>query len=648
LFFTGAYMKKSVKGNILLFCAAVFALPFSLCAGGTKDTNTSSGTAAQPPQGGQPPDMNGTINGSMMGGGPGTPAGFEEKTAILTAVLETDGKNQANLEISGKTLQGIGPDQNVLLALNKGNLSVSKVILYKTGDSSDPDQSNFSGLNAVVVSESGSTVTLQDVTINSDAEGSNAIFSTGDGSVIQAKQITIHTKGNSSRGLDATYNGTITADTVDITTEGAHCAALATDRGEGTITVNGGTVRTSGEGSPVVYSTGIISASNLVGTADGSEIAVIEGKNAITLDTCHLSGYGDHGIMLYQSMSGDAGKGTSVLTVRNSDLHSYAKGPFFYVTNTRAKVYISNTKLTWPAEILIQASGNDGSRGWGKTGENGGTLEFTAEKQQLAGDVSCDETSSVQLLFRQDVSYTGAIDREKTGKVSINLDAQSVWTVTADSYIDVLQDADTTLANIHANGHTIYYDKNDTGNSWLKGKTLTLADGKLVPYAPKRRTAVSSNQKTGPQQNMGAPGTGPGQGGPMGGNGNPPQNGQLAFNGNPPPGGMNGQPPAPPSANGQAGQQPQMQKKTSCIPADAVHVSGELSVSGEGREAGIYLLASDGKRYTIQLSDPHVRLLSPQSIAGGLLDCTGVIKHATASAADDILMVYSYRITVLK
>lgn len=47
--------------------------------------------------------------------------------------------------------------------------------------------------------------------------------------------MTINTTKNSSRGLDATYNGTIIAKDVNITTNGTHCAALANDRGEGTV-----------------------------------------------------------------------------------------------------------------------------------------------------------------------------------------------------------------------------------------------------------------------------------------------------------------------------------------------------------------------------------------------------------------------------
>ena len=50
--------------------------------------------------------------------------------------------------------------------------------------------------------------------------------------------------------LDATYKGTVNGKNLTITTEGAHSATLATDRGEGTITAEAAKLTTSGAGSP--------------------------------------------------------------------------------------------------------------------------------------------------------------------------------------------------------------------------------------------------------------------------------------------------------------------------------------------------------------------------------------------------------------
>ena len=83
-----------------------------------------------------------------------------------------------------------------------------------------------------------STINIDGASITTNSEGSNSIFATGDNSVINVSNVTIHNKSNSSRGLDATYNGTVNGKNVTITTEGAHSATLATDRGEGSINVD--------------------------------------------------------------------------------------------------------------------------------------------------------------------------------------------------------------------------------------------------------------------------------------------------------------------------------------------------------------------------------------------------------------------------
>ena len=384
--------------------------------------------------------------------------------------------------VADQNLTSTEIDKSVILIKDNASAKLLKSIINKaSGNSSNGGQSNFYGLNAAVVAQDGSTLTLQDVTVTSNADGANAVFSTGEGTLITIKNITIRTSDNSSRGLDATYGGKIVADKVDIETNGAHCAAFATDRGEGTVIANGGKASTKGEGSPIIYSTGDICVKNLEGSSTGSEIAVIEGKNSILIEKSNLSGGakkdGSAAVMLYQSMSGDANLGTSSFTANDSILRSNANGPFFYVTNTNAKVYLTGTKLEGSYSELIHASGNNSERGWGKKGANGGTLEFNATKQLLTGDVYCDAISSVKLNLTNGSKLKGAINNKNEGTVDLTLDKKSVLALTADSYVNVFIDKDTKLKNIKSNGYTLYYNKKASENSWLKGAIITLSDG---------------------------------------------------------------------------------------------------------------------------------------------------------------------------
>ena len=354
---------------------------------------------------------------------------------------------------------------------------MQKVRLSKTGDTTSDDGSNFNGQNAVLL-VSNSTAAVTDASISSAAEGANAVFATGEKADVTVKNLTINTKGNSSRGLDATYGGTIHGENVNITTAGAHSASLATDRGEGNVYATGSTLSTSGEGSPVIYSTGNIVVTKSSGIAKGSEIACVEGKNSIFVEDSTLAGFKRHGVMLYQSFSGDAGTGTASFTAKNSTLHNYSDGAMFYVTNTKAVASLTNTVIESPNnKNLIEVT----SDRWGTEGSNGGDFEFTAAKQSLKGDVVANNISTVSVSLTNGSNWSGAMNPKHTAKVAaLSLDASSVWNVTGDSYVSALTDEDSTLGNIRSNGHTIYYDKSNKANAWLKGQTVKLTDGGKV------------------------------------------------------------------------------------------------------------------------------------------------------------------------
>lgn len=376
-----------------------------------------------------------------------------------------------------KTIGATEGDENTVLLKKGADLTLKNGILNKSGDTTSGDGSNFNGQNAVFLVAGNSMATIKNSEIYSNSEGSNAIFATGDQTKVMVQNVKIHTKGNSSRGLDATYNGTIIADDVYITTEGAHCAPLATDRGEGTVTVTNSTLSSDGEGSPCIYSTGNITVNNSVGNAAGSECAVIEGKNSITLNNTSLTGNVKNGVMLYQSFSGDANTGIARFNAKDSTLTSNATGAMFYVTNTQAEVTIENTDLNFPSGVLINVT----SDRWGKEDANGGDLTFTGIRQKLVGNILANSISRITVNLTKKTSLCGAINKDKTAKMAtLNMDINSSWDVTDDSYVTILTDADQTLSNINTNGHSIYYNANKAENNWLGGKTHHFADGGII------------------------------------------------------------------------------------------------------------------------------------------------------------------------
>ncbi|WP_411343725.1 stalk domain-containing protein [Paenibacillus sp. WLX1005] len=381
---------------------------------------------------------------------------------------------------SDQTIAATEADQSAVKVSDSGTLTLTDSTITKTGDTSSEDNSNFYGLNAAVLSESGSTVTVKNTSITTDADGSNATFSTGEGSVLNISDSTIQTSQDSSRGLDATMTGTVNATNVKITTAGEHAAAIATDRGEGTVNVTGGTMNTSGEGSPGIYSTGKITVSGATIKATGSEAVVIEGRNSATVKNTSLTGAGTRGVMIYQSYSGDAEDGTGTFTMTGGSLNATA-GPIFYSTNTDAVINLTNADVTGASGTLLQAQADK----WGTTGSNGAIVTLNANNQELSGNVIGDSLSTITLKLATGSTWSGALNSDqKLKSATLKLDATSSWNVTANSYVTALTDSDTTLANINDNGHTIYYDADNSANSWLNGKTVTLQDGgKLTPIS---------------------------------------------------------------------------------------------------------------------------------------------------------------------
>lgn len=359
-------------------------------------------------------------------------------------------------------------DESVIKVSNGGNLTLENATITKSGDSTNTENSEFYGVNAAVLTTAGSTTQVKNATIETSAKGANAVFATGENAKVYISDSTITSTGSSSaRGLDSTYGGYIEADNVTISTEGGSCASLATDRGEGTVIARNSKLSTKGSGSPVIYSTGDITIENSEGAASGSQMVVVEGKNTATVKNSSLlcSGKGnrnsvdDSGVMIYQSMSGDASEGTGTFVAEDSVLeidstsNNYKTSPMFFVTNTDAKVNLKNVTLKYGSGTLLKIAGTDE---WGKSGSNGGNVTFNAENQSLEGNIIIDKLSSLELNLKNS-TFKGAINSDNTASsAKLVLDNSSKVTLTGDTYLTSLEDADSSYSNIDLNGYKLY------------------------------------------------------------------------------------------------------------------------------------------------------------------------------------------------
>jgi len=367
-------------------------------------------------------------------------------------------------------------DTSAIYVINKGNLVLRNPDIKTSGDTSSNDASSFYGLNAAVLATSGSTVQITGGSVTTTGTGANGVFSTGKGTTINLTDVSINCTGDGGHGVDATLEGVLNLKDVDMVTSGSHGAAIATDRGSGTINVIGGKAVTYGVDSPGIYSTGVITVKDAIVSGIGAEGAVIEGKNTIALTntTLNCGTQKTGGIMIYQSFSGDAEEGTGNFIMNGGSI-SAEVGPVFYVTNTEAEIKLYAVNITSASGVLIKAEATDR---WGQSGSNGGIVAVTASEQKLSGDIVIDNISTVEAALQNSTTLTGSINAGNSRKsASLAIDASSTWNVTADSYLTGFSDGDSTLKNIQGNGHTVYYDRSLTSNSWLGAKTYSLNNG---------------------------------------------------------------------------------------------------------------------------------------------------------------------------
>lgn len=401
---------------VLIVVAVVLNLPKGdNCGSGTNGSGTNCATGGDDASDSNADSSDGTAAGSgeqvtsvaLSSGSVTTTIGG--KSITYNGAYVVDG---ISATVSAGTFASANDDEVVFLVINGGSLKVEgDVLIEKTGSANFAgrgDDYSFYGMNsAVVVVGEGSSAVINGVTINSSVSGANAVVATNGGEVV-ISDATITTTKDSSRGLHATYGGTINADEVEISTQGGSSAALATDRGAGTVVATNMTLSTAGAGSPLIYSTGEITVSNSKGVATGAQIAVVEGKNSITLQGCEFSANGvgnrngvdNAAVMIYQSMSGDASVGTGSFTATDCALTVlvssgvYTAVPFFFVTNTDATIDLTSVTAEFSSEaVFISALGTSE---WGRSGSNGGNVNVSLSDVTATNlTVDVDEISSV-------------------------------------------------------------------------------------------------------------------------------------------------------------------------------------------------------------------------------------------------------------
>lgn len=364
-------------------------------------------------------------------------------------------------------------DENALLIDGDITVDLNNITVEKTGSSYGGDNTSFYGTNSAIIAKNGAKVSIKNSTITTDATGANGVFSYGgsattnnssnDGTTIEISDSKITTSQDNSGGIMTTGGGTMIANNLEITTSGTSSAAIRTDRGGGTVTVNKGTYKTTGKGSPSIYSTADITVNDATLIATASEGIVIEGKNKVTINNCDLTDTNNElngqsttykNIFLYQSMSRDAATGEALFNATDSKITTN-KGDTFYITNTTATITLTNNEIknNDSTGAFLRAQKDS----WGNSGSNGGDVTLIMNNQKSFGDIIIDSISTLTMTMKESSYYEGTINSDNNAKsIMLNLDATSSIKLTGNSYITELNNEVSNNSNIDFNGYKLY------------------------------------------------------------------------------------------------------------------------------------------------------------------------------------------------
>ena len=384
-----------------------------------------------------------TVSQGMAGGQPGgQPGGTASGVDSYDAVTEY----AEDTEVDGESYSSTGTDENAILVSNGATATLKNITVDRTSsDSTGGDNSSFYGVGAAVLTTDG-TAYVKNADITTNAAGGGTLY---------AWDLNVETQGESS-------------------------AAIRSDRGGGTMVVDGGTYTSNGTGSPAVYCTADIAVNNATLTANGSEAICMEGLNTIHLFDCDITGDMQDlsqndttwTIIVYQSMSGDSEVGNSTMQIVGGSLTS-KNGGLIYTTNTEANILLSDVDITYSddSEFFLMCTGNTNERGWGTAGANGSDCTFTADDQDMEGTVIWDSISDLDFYMTNGSILTGYFVDDETyagnggdGYCSVYISDDSTWTVTDDSEITNLYnegtivDVDGKTISIVGTDGTIYVE----------------------------------------------------------------------------------------------------------------------------------------------------------------------------------------------
>ncbi|KAH6989296.1 hypothetical protein BKA56DRAFT_710686 [Ilyonectria sp. MPI-CAGE-AT-0026] len=373
-------------------------------------------------------------------------------------------------------------DTCVVVVSKGAHLTASHVDIVKSGYSSNLNEASFYGFNAALNVANDSSATLEHVNITVHNGAAN-VYAYGTGTVVKLNHAWLYSSGPVSHGLYASGNGTIIGRNIKHFSGGTRSSAFSGDSPAGYVYVYDSVSHTAGVGSATYYALGTIYAENVISHSDNGPVVFSDGTQNATLVNCDATAGLLGGVAMFSSSQRRSG---AKLKLKDSKITTLGKTmPGLWFGNLIVDVLIDNSQINHTSGVLVSANYSQITQEFNHYAdytENSNLLpaEVTVKvvDSALTGDLVAYNGSSISWALKSYSSWTGAAySGYGAASFDVALDRTSNWTMTKSTTVQNLTDTDSTLSNIHSNGHTLYYNASATKSRWLKGRTIKLSGG---------------------------------------------------------------------------------------------------------------------------------------------------------------------------
>ena len=358
-------------------------------------------------------------------------------------------------------------DVSNVFVITGGTSDFNRVTIEKGGNGNSENSVN--GGNAAVLVKNQSIFRLTDGSITTDGLYADGAFSYNNGN-IKLSNTNVLAKSSYSSGIVVSGGGIVISENSTVKTLDNYSPVVRNTEGKGVIQISGGNYESDGNNSAVLSSTASLFVDGATLVAKKSEGIVMSGSNSnLTMTNSNLTSTNTDlsdnsnsykNIFMYQSGSLS---GKSNFTATNNTITTN-KGDTFYITNTKAVIKLTNN-------VIVNHDGNFIKAESSSFGDKGGDISLTMSKQSVSGNIVLDSFSILEMNLLSDSHYEGAINGDnKSSNVQLTISKDSTFSLTGDTYVTNLDDADDTYSNIIFNGHHLF----------VNGEKLVVGNGESV------------------------------------------------------------------------------------------------------------------------------------------------------------------------